>query len=111
MESPPHEGDRAESARILEYHVSSAKEPLNPRALFVRRLVLAMACSWPLVGMLAGISSDRVRIPTPKKLALSASAAIIAVLLLTTSGRNRSGCAVGFILVAMGMVAVMWFWN
>jgi hypothetical protein len=93
----------------LPYQSPTTPTPPTPRAIYVRRAVHIMAALWPIVAMMAGVASDRVRIPLPKKIAISASAAIILALLFCVP--TKHGWIVAFACFATLEVCVMWFWN
>ena len=85
--------------------------PPTPRAVFVRTAVYAMAILWPLVAIMSGVGNEFQRVPLPKKVALCASALIISTALFILPAKRHYGWAVAFMLIAMQMIGVMWFWN
>jgi hypothetical protein len=94
----------------LPYQLPTTPTPPTPRALYVRKTVYAMAALWWVAAVLAGVGSDRVHIPLPKKIAISASAVIVSTLLFSIPAKHY-GWAVGFLLLATHAIFVMWFWN
>ncbi len=67
--------------------------------------------SWPLVLGLSGVAADRIRIPSPTKLALSFVSLLLPVLLTRYGGRWRWGCALFLGAYCLLAIMVMWFWN
>jgi hypothetical protein len=91
-----------------------APADLSPRTRAHRYapLVWAMALTWVLVAMASGVSSDRVLIPLPKKITITAAGIVIVATLAHDADRLwRVGCLFAFLLAAMALIGVMWFWN
>ena len=107
-------GEPSSSERPLTLDYANPRDDARSRTRWDCAILITanvLACLWPLVAGFAGVSSDYVRIPLAKKVALSTSALVISVLLLAVHGRPRPGCAISFVLLALWLVAVMWFWN
>ena len=90
----------------IETTNTSYRRP-SPIGLFVYLVGL----SWPLVLALSGVAADRVRIPTPTKVALSFVSLLLPVLVTRYGGRWRWGCASFLGAFCLLAVMVMWFWN
>lgn len=88
----------------LDYQGEPPADAATGRAAALRWIAIAMACAWPLVMGMAGVSADFTYIPVGKKIILSLSAIIVAALLHITGGRKRQGCALVFVLVAICML-------
>jgi hypothetical protein len=58
---------------------------------------------------MSGAGNEFQRVPLPKKVALCASALIISTALFILPAKRHFGWAVGFLLLAMWMILVMWF--
>jgi hypothetical protein len=78
--------------------------PLGP-------FIYLVGWSWPLILTMCGVASDRVRIPTPMKVALSFASLLLPVLVTWFGGRWRWGCASLLGAYCLLAVMVMWFWN
>jgi hypothetical protein len=109
MGEPPIEQSCEETHHPLDY--AGPKVERSAVEVRRRRVAVTLGVLWPLAMMFAGTSADRVYVPVGKKVALSAGGAVVAALLFVTSGGRRLGCAFAFLIVAMWMIAVMWFWN
>jgi hypothetical protein len=97
----------------LETTNASCRTP-SPIGLFgftARLFVYLVGWSWPLVLALSGVAADRVRIPTPLKVALSFVSLLLPVLVTRYGGRWRWGCASFLGAYCLLAVMVMWFWN
>ena len=68
-----------------------------------------MAWLWPFAAVLAGVSSDRVVIPPPKQIALTASAIIVAILMICQ--KISPGFIGLWVIIATVIISVMVFWN
>jgi hypothetical protein len=71
-----------------------------------------VAVAWAAAAMGSGVSSDRIRIPLPKKVAITVGAVVIAAVMARDADNGRrAGCLAVFLLSAMALIGVMWFWN
>jgi hypothetical protein len=73
-----------------------------------------MAFALFVIAMQAGIGADFVRIPLPKKLALTVALIVVPSLVTTTRKRtSRIGFFFAALLAFWSMLSlfVMWFWN
>lgn len=107
----PSKSPQADGPRILDY----ARPGLLPRrpAKYLG-VTIALAVGLQIAISVAGVSSDRIRIPLAKKIALTLAAAVIITLITRAVHRRRFGCAVLALLYALWTamnIAVMWFWN
>jgi hypothetical protein len=86
---------------------NTIRRRLSPIGLFI----YLIGWSWPLVLALSGVAADRVRIPTPAKLALSFVSLLLPVLVARYGGRWRWVCASFLGAYCLLSVMVMSFWN
>lgn len=107
-ERPPSHADRSNT---LDYQNPTTDTPPDPRSAKLALVVRAMAVAWPVVAVHAGVASDWVKIPTAKKLALTAGGFVIAGLMFSARGKLHIGWAVAFLWIALGEMLVMWYWN
>ena len=78
-------------------------------------LVICLLAFGLFVAMgLAGVSSDRIRIPLPKKVALTVAAAIVSAVVLRVGFGRPTGCitlVTLYLLFVGSMMVSLWFWN
>ena len=117
MRLEPNESDPATNARppreVLDY---AKPQPWKAEATSERLtlVICALAAALFVAMGLAGVASDRVRIPLPKKVALTVAAAIVSALVLRLRFGRPTGCTtmVTLYLLFVGMMVVtLWFWN
>jgi hypothetical protein len=112
MAEPPTTHQPCTAPHALSYQQPATPVPPTPKTIAQRRIVIVMACIWPLVMGYAGAFSDFTSIPLVKKIVLSATGVIVAILLIATrADRRRFGCAGWFTLLALWMTAAMWVLN
>src|SRR5438309_3370582 len=90
---------RAGPPLVLDYQPPSIRVPPVPpdrRAVRVGVIVRVMAVAWIVVTFAAGVASDHVRIPVPKKIAITASGLIIAFLFGFVKNRPHIAWAYAF---------------
>ena len=92
----------------LEY----ASGPPSPQVpSWGHALAVPLAFAWAFAMLLAGVGSDRIKLPFEKKIAFSISAGAVLLVMCFTGQRRRVRRALIFGFTALWFVAVMWFWN
>jgi hypothetical protein len=99
---------------VLDYASDAQTRGSNAASARVTRTACVLAAGLLFAFGAAGVASDRIRIPVPKKIALTVAAITVSALLLRVRAGRSYGCGLLIVLyllyVAASLVS-LWFWN